>query len=268
MRNSEKIYTELIIIFKVMIMEFSLETNTYIILFFVAFLASLIDSIAGGGGLLTTPAMLLVGINPLNTLATNKFQSCFGTFTSTYNYYRNGLLTEPKKNIYFALSFIGSMIGTLLVSRISNELLERVIPVLLILAAIFFILNRGPSKASSNQKLLIVFNLFVLAIGFYDGFFGPGTGSFFVLAFVIIKGVSIMESTAITKLLNFASNFAAFIIFSIQGYVLWELGLIMAVAQIGGANIGSRFAISNGEKVVRPVLVVVSILLSIRILFG
>ena len=77
-----------------------------------------------------------------------------------------------------------------------------------------------------------------------------------------------MESTAITKLLNFASNFAAFIIFSIQGYVLWELGLIMAVAQIGGANIGSRFAISNGEKVVRPVLVVVSILLSIRILFG
>ena len=90
-------------------MEFSLEFDTYVILFIAAFLASLIDSIAGGGGLLTTPAMLLVGISPLNTLATNKFQSCFGTFTSTYNYYKNGLLTEPRRFLYFFLSFGGFM---------------------------------------------------------------------------------------------------------------------------------------------------------------
>tara|TARA_X000000368_G_scaffold390174_1_gene353173 strand:- start:361 stop:1110 length:750 start_codon:yes stop_codon:yes gene_type:complete len=249
-------------------MEFTLEFNTYIILFIAAFLASLIDSIAGGGGLLTTPAMLLVGISPLNTLATNKFQSCFGTFTSTYNYYKNGLLTEPKRYLFFFLSFAGSMVGTFLVSRISNEVLESIIPILLISAAVFFILNRGPSTSNKSSSLVFIFNLIVILIGFYDGFFGPGTGSFFVLAFVIIKGISIMEATAITKLLNFASNFAAFIIFAIKGYVIWELGLIMAVAQIGGANLGSRFAISNGEKVVRPVLVVVSILLSIRILFG
>jgi uncharacterized membrane protein YfcA len=249
-------------------MEFSLEFNTYVILFIAAFLASLIDSIAGGGGLLTTPAMLLVGISPLNTLATNKFQSCFGTFTSTYNYYKNGLLTEPKRFLYFFLSFGGSMVGTYLVSRISNELLESIIPILLISAAVFFILNRGPSTSYKSSSLLFIFNVIVILIGFYDGFFGPGTGSFFVLAFVIIKGISIMEATAITKLLNFASNFAAFIIFALKGYVIWELGLIMAVAQIGGANLGSRFAISNGEKVVRPVLVIVSVLLSIRILFG
>src|SRR5210317_5707 len=249
-------------------MEFSLEFDTYVILFIAAFLASLIDSIAGGGGLLTTPAMLLVGISPLNTLATNKFQSCFGTFTSTYNYYKNGLLTEPKRFLYFFLSFGGSMIGTYLVSRISNELLESIIPILLISAAVFFILNRGPSTSNKSSSLLFIFNVIVILIGFYDGFFGPGTGSFFVLAFVIIKGISIMEATAITKLLNFASNFAAFLIFALKGYVIWELGLIMAVAQIGGANLGSRFAISNGEKVVRPVLVIVSILLSIRILFG
>jgi uncharacterized membrane protein YfcA len=249
-------------------MEFSLEFNTYVILFIAAFLASLIDSIAGGGGLLTTPAMLLVGISPLNTLATNKFQSCFGTFTSTYNYYKNGLLTEPKRFLYFFLSFGGSIIGTYLVSRISNELLESIIPILLISAAVFFIFNRGPSTSNKSSSLLFIFNVIVILIGFYDGFFGPGTGSFFVLAFVIIKGISIMEATAITKLLNFASNFAAFLIFALKGYVIWELGLIMAVAQIGGANLGSRFAISNGEKVVRPVLVIVSILLSIRILFG
>jgi uncharacterized membrane protein YfcA len=249
-------------------MEFSLEFDTYVILFIAAFLASLIDSIAGGGGLLTTPAMLLVGISPLNTLATNKFQSCFGTFTSTYNYYKNGLLTEPRRFLYFFLSFGGSMVGTFLVSRISNEVLESIIPILLISAAVFFILNRGPSTSNKSSSLIFIFNVIVILIGFYDGFFGPGTGSFFVLAFVIIKGISIMEATAITKLLNFASNFAAFIIFALKGYVIWELGLIMAVAQIGGANLGSRFAISNGEKVVRPVLVIVSVLLSIRILFG
>jgi len=250
-------------------MEYLYEQNTvYLILFFVAFFASLIDSIAGGGGLLTTPSMLLVGIQPLNVLATNKFQSCFGTFTSTYNYFKNGLLVEEKRKIYFVLSFLGSGLGTLLVSRISNETLESIIPILLIGAALFFITNKGPKNANSNSKLLIVFNLIVFGIGFYDGFFGPGTGSFFVLSFVIIKGVNIMQATAVTKLLNFASNFAAFIIFAIQGYVIWSLGLTMAVAQIAGAYTGSKFAIKNGEKVVRPVLVVVSILLSIRILFS
>ena len=250
-------------------MEYIYSENTvYIILFFVAFIASLIDSIAGGGGLLTTPSMLILGISPLNVLATNKFQSCFGTFTSTYNYYKNGLLTEKKKSMYFCLSFIGSSIGTLLVSRISNETLESVIPVLLIGAALFFITNKGPSEVKQNYKLLFVFNLLVFAIGFYDGFFGPGTGSFFVLSFIVVKGVNIMRATAVTKLLNFASNFAAFIIFAFQGYVIWLLGLIMAIAQIAGAYTGSKFAIKNGEKVVRPVLVIVSLLLSARILFG
>ena len=250
-------------------MEYVYEENTvYIILFCVAFFASLIDSIAGGGGLLTTPSMLLVGISPLNVLATNKFQSCFGTFTSTYNYYKNGLLVDNKKILYFVLSFVGSSIGTLLVSKISNDTLESIIPILLIGAAVFFITNKGPSEVKTNEKLLILFNLFIFAIGFYDGFFGPGTGSFFVLTFIIIKGANIMQSTAITKLLNFASNFAAFIIFALQGYVIWYLGLVMAVAQIAGAFTGSRFAIRNGEKVVRPVLVIVSILLSLRILLG
>jgi len=244
------------------------ESTVFIILFVVAFFASLIDSIAGGGGLLTTPSMLLVGMPPLNVLATNKFQSCFGTFTSTFNYYKNGLLVEKKKSLYFTLSFIGSSVGTLLVSRISNETLESVIPVLLIAAAIFFITNKGPSGVNKNEKLLILFNLIIFAIGFYDGFFGPGTGSFFVLAFIIVKGVNIMESTAITKLLNLSSNFAAFLIFAFQGYVIWYLGLVMAVAQIAGAYTGSKFAIKNGEKVVRPVLVIVSILLSLRILLG
>ena len=116
----------------------------------------------------------------------------------------------------------------------------------------FSLLLTKDHLVKKNEKLLIVFNLVVFAIGFYDGFFGPGTGSFFVLAFIIIKGANIMESTAVTKLLNLSSNFAAFIIFAFQGYVIWYLGLVMAVAQIAGAYTGSKFAIRNGEKVVRP----------------
>ena len=114
----------------------------YLFLFGISILASFIDSIAGGGGLLTTPSMLLVGINPLTVLGTNKFQSSFSTFTSSRNYYVNGYLTDIHRNKYFILSFIGSSAGTLMVSRLSDEILKTLIPILLITVAVFFIINR------------------------------------------------------------------------------------------------------------------------------
>ena len=241
------------------------DVTIYIILFFVALIASAIDAIAGGGGLLVVPSMLLLGMNPLVTLGTNKLQSCFGTATSSFNYYKNGLLKE--KNIYFliSLSFIGSLIGTLLVSQLSNELLANLIPILLISAAIFLILNKG-NRLNISKSLMIAFTPLILIIGFYDGFFGPGTGTFFVLTFLIIKERNLMEATAATKVLNFTSNFASYIVFQTKGFVIIELALIMAIAQIIGAYVGSKLAIKNGEKFVRPVIVLISILLSIRIL--
>ena len=243
------------------------DVTVYIILFCVALIASAIDAIAGGGGLLVVPTMLLLGMNPLVTLGTNKLQSCFGTATSSYNYHKNGLLKE--KNIYLlvSLSFIGSLIGTLLVSQLSNELLTNLIPVLLISAAIFLILNRG-NKLKISKSLMIAFTPLILLIGFYDGFFGPGTGTFFVLTFLIIKQRNLMEATAATKVLNFTSNFASYIVFQSKGFVIIELALIMAIAQILGANVGSKLAIKNGEKFVRPVIVLISIVLSIRILIS
>ena len=243
------------------------DVTVYIILFCVALIASAIDAIAGGGGLLVVPTMLLLGMNPLVTLGTNKLQSCFGTATSSYNYYKNGLLKE--KNIYLlvSLSFTGSLIGTLLVSQLSNELLTNLIPVLLISAAIFLILNRG-NKLKISKSLMIAFTPLILLIGFYDGFFGPGTGTFFVLTFLIIKQRNLMEATAATKVLNFTSNFASYIVFQSKGFVIIELALIMAIAQILGANVGSKLAIKNGEKFVRPVIVLISIVLSIRILIS
>ena len=153
----------------------------------------------------------------------------------------------------------------MLVSQLSNELLNNLIPILLIGAATFLIINKG-NKYNLSKSVAMAFYPIVLLIGFYDGFFGPGTGTFFVLTFLIIKNRSLMEATAATKVLNLSSNFASFLVFQFNGFVIWELALVMAIAQVTGAYIGSKLAINNGEKFVRPVIVFISIVLSIRIL--
>ncbi len=241
------------------------DITIYIILFIVALFAAGIDAIAGGGGLLVVPTMLILGMNPLVTLGTNKLQSCFGTATSSYNYFKNGLLKENNIKLVAIISFVGSLIGTFLVSQLSNELLNNLIPILLIGAAIFLIINKG-NKFNISKSVVLAFLPLVFLIGFYDGFFGPGTGTFFVMTFLIIKNRSIMQATAATKVLNLSSNFASFLVFQYKGFVIWELALIMAIAQVTGAYIGSKLAIKNGEKFVRPVIVFISIVLSLRIL--
>ena len=241
------------------------DITIYIILFIVALFAAGIDAIAGGGGLLVVPTMLILGMNPLVTLGTNKLQSCFGTATSSYNYFKNGLLKEKNIKLLAIISFVGSLIGTFLVSQLSNELLNNLIPIFLIGAAIFLIINKG-NKFNISKSVVLAFLPLVFLIGFYDGFFGPGTGTFFVMTFLIIKNRSIMQATAATKVLNLSSNFASFLVFQYKGLVIWELALIMAIAQVTGAYIGSKLAIKNGEKFVRPVIVFISIVLSLRIL--
>jgi Predicted permeases len=241
------------------------DITIYIILFIVALFAAGIDAIAGGGGLLVVPTMLILGMNPLVTLGTNKLQSCFGTATSSYNYFKNGLLKENNIKLLAIISFVGSLIGTFLVSQLPNELLNNLIPILLIGAAIFLIINKG-NKFNISKSVVLAFLPLVFLIGFYDGFFGPGTGTFFVMTFLIIKNRSIMQATAATKVLNLSSNFASFLVFQYKGFVIWELALIMAIAQVTGAYIGSKLAIKNGEKFVRPVIVFISIVLSLRIL--
>lgn len=241
------------------------DITIYIILFIVALFAAGIDAIAGGGGLLVVPTMLILGMNPLVTLGTNKLQSCFGTATSSYNYFKNGLLKENNIKLLAIISFVGSLIGTFLVSQLSNELLNNLIPILLIGAAIFLIINKG-NKFNISKSVVLAFLPLVFLIGFYDGFFGPGTGTFFVMTFLIIKNRSIMQATAATKVLNLSSNFASFLVFQYKGLVIWELALIMAIAQVTGAYIGSKLAIKNGEQFVRPVIVFISIVLSLRIL--
>jgi len=234
----------------------------------VATLAGFIDAIAGGGGLLTVPALLWVGIPPLNALATNKIQGCFGTATASVNFWRKGLLPINQFKTPIVMTFLGAICGTCLVQNVSSDSLNAIIPWLLISFALFFAFSPKASDLDRQARLSIAaFGLSACSlIGFYDGFFGPGTGSFFMLAVILLLGFNITKATATTKLLNFTSNIASLLFFALGGHVLWLIGLIMGIGQMIGAWLGSQLASKHGGKFIRPLLVISSLSLSIKLI--
>ena len=235
----------------------------------IATLAGFIDAIAGGGGLLTVPTLLWVGIPPLDALATNKLQGCFGTATASVNFWRKGLLPINQLKTPIVITFLGAICGTWLVQNVSSDSLNAIIPWLLISFALFFAFSPKASDLDRQARLSIhAFGLSACTlIGFYDGFFGPGTGSFFMLAAILLLGFNITKATATTKLLNFTSNIASLTFFALGGHVLWLTGLVMGMGQMIGAWLGSQLAIKHGGKVIRPLLVISSVSLSIKLLF-
>lgn len=246
----------------------SLPLEVVLVLVGLAMIAGWVDSIGGGGGLITIPALLWAGIPPVQVLATNKLQSSFGSLTATLNYTRQGLLKPSDYKIAVVLTFIGSALGALVVQQIDSSILNKIIPFLMILFAIYFIF--APALTDQNRQLRMSHTGFALiiggGIGFYDGFFGPGTGTFFVMAAVLLLGLGIQRATGLTKLLNFTSNLAALMIFAAHGEVLWVLGLLMGLGQIVGSFLGSQMASKHGAKLIRPVLVIVSLAVSIKLL--
>jgi len=245
-----------------------MEISIYILLFIAALVAGFVDSIAGGGGLIATPALLLVGMSPLNALATNKVQAIFGSSTAAMNYGRKIGKRDIKIVILFCVSFIGSIVGTLLISSIDSESLIKLVPYILIAVAIFFGF-KGSLDSINKRKILGLnsFALVTLCIGAYDGF-GPGTGIFFMVAFVSLRGMTLLNATYSTKVLNFASNLGSLLTFINLGLVNWNIGLLMGVGQIIGAYIGSNLTLKKGATIIKPTLIVVSLLMSISILIN
>ncbi|WP_116473442.1 TSUP family transporter [Zobellella maritima] len=235
----------------------------------VALVAGFIDAIAGGGGLISLPALLATGMPPTMALATNKLQSSFGSFSATFYYWRRGLIDWSGMRWAVACTFIGSMLGTLLVQCIDAALLQQVLPFLLAAFALYFICSPRVGDQDRQRRLgVIPFALLVgTGVGFYDGFFGPGTGSFFALGFIALAGFSMARATAHTKLLNFTSNFASLLFFILGGQVVWTVGLAMAGGQFLGARLGSRVVVSQGTRIIKPMLVTVSLLMSARLLW-
>lgn len=242
----------------------------FALLVLAAFAAGFMDAIAGGGGMITVPALLLSGMDPVTALGTNKLQSLFGSGSATIHYARKGLVDLSTLYGVAALSFFGAAAGGGLAILMPPELLARLLPYLLIAIALYFAVKRGLSDEDRERRVSP--RLFALAvvpvIGAYDGLFGPGTGSFFMLAFVSLAGYGILKATAHVKLLNFASNFGGFAVFAFVGGVDWRLGLAMGAAQFVGARLGAASAIRFGARLIRPLLIVVCLALAARLLLG
>lgn len=245
-----------------------LTLDTILLLMCAAFIAGFIDSIAGGGGLITVPAALLAGIPPLETLGTNKLQSLFGSGSATLAYARKGHVDLKSQWPLALISAAGSAVGALLATIVPGDVLKIIMPFLLVIIAIYFAVkpNIGDSDRARRISHFAFGATIVPLIGLYDGVFGPGTGSFFMLAFVTLAGFGILKATAHTKLLNFGSNIGAFIVFWIYGAVLWKIGILMGLAQFSGAQVGSRFAMRKGAAIIKPLLIITCIAMAIKLL--
>ncbi len=239
------------------------------LLFLVAGVAGFIDAIAGGGGMITVPALLAVGVPPAQALATNKLQGSFGSFSASLYFVRNGFVSLKEMRNAIVFTFIGSAIGALLVQRIDAGVLTSLIPALLVCISLYFLFAPQTGKGGGTPKLSENVFAFTVgtSIGFYDGFFGPGAGSLFTVCFVAIAQFGLVEATARTKILNFTSNFAALLFFIMAGLPIWEIGLLMAVGGFIGARMGAKVVISKGQKLIRPMVVIISMVMAIKLLW-
>lgn len=235
----------------------------------VAALAGFVDAVAGGGGLITVPALIYAGLPPAMVLGTNKLQSCSGTALATWRYHRAGLfqLRPNLPAVLFVLA--GAALGAWAVQRISPGLLKLLVPVLLIVMAAYTLLSpkmhdhEGEAKITEKAYLPIAGG-----IGFYDGFFGPGTGQFFAVTLVSLRGFGLTRATGLTKLFNLTSNLASLAVFALGGQIWVALGLCMALGSMTGAWAGSHMATRLGAKFIRPLLVTVSLSLTAKLVWG
>jgi len=246
-----------------------IEPWIYPALTVTAVFTGFIDAIAGGGGLIMMPALLSAGIPPLHALGTNKLQSVFGTGVALRNYWRSGLVEWRPNRLTVALVFAGAVAGAIVVQLIETRLLGLIIPVLLVAAALYVLLSPRMSDEDAQHRVTSKgYAPIGGAIGFYDGFFGPGTGTFFTTTLVALRGYGLTKATALTKLFNFTSNVASVLLFAFGGKMLWLLGLCMAAGAMAGGWIGSHTALKFGARLIRPLLVVISLGLTARLLWS
>ncbi len=249
-------------------MDFALEI--LVLLFVVALIAGWIDAVAGGGGLITVPVMLLIGVPPAAAIATNKLQGSFGTFSAALYFVRQRAISLRQNWFSMLTVCIGSVFGGWLLTQISTCYLSFLVPILLMLTGLYFLFFAGNLDAAREPRMSEqTYNLSAAPmLGCYDGFFGPGAGSFLATTFVTLRGFPIRKATAHAKLLNAVSNFSALVYFIFFGQIFWTIGAVMIGGQLIGANLGARTALHAGAKIIRPVIVIVCFAMSARMLWG
>lgn len=235
----------------------------------LAFVAGLISSMAGAGGLLTLPLLLSAGLPPLAALATNKVQSAMGTLSSSWNFFRRGHINFAQLKWLLPAVLLGSIAGTVTVQRLGNQQLTTVLPLLLIVIALYFLFKPTVTTAPPARLTNRQFALWVgVAVGFYGGFFGPATGSILPFLLISLAGRELVGATAETKVLILTINGSSALLFIAAGQVNWPLALMMGAAQIVGARIGSNWVLSRGAGLVQPVIVLVTVLVAAKLLLA
>ncbi len=242
----------------------------YPALFLTALLAGTADTIAGGGGLITIPVLMSFGWSPQDALGTNKFQASFGSGSATLHFVRAGAVSLKACAWGIFFTAVGAASGAWAVGQVPAAFLSRLIPFLLIAMAFYVLVTPrlGMEETGSRMRPFPFYLLFGLGIGFYDGFFGPGTGSFWALAFVLCLGQEMRKATASTKVMNFTSNILSLAVFLAMGNVHFVPGLVMAGGQFLGGRLGARLVLTRGAKLVRPVLITVAIAIALKMLWG
>lgn len=239
-----------------------------IILFFIGIFAGLIEASAGGSGLISLPAIMIFGYQPIEALATSKFQYAFGAVTAIVRFSRAGLIHWVKMMPLLIGAVTAGGLGAYLLSELNTEFVAFIVPILLIIVAIYFARSSGISdeetQARINRRSFAIFA--VPPIAFYDGFFGVGSASLYVAAFVSLLGMNVRMATANTKLIDFASGISALAVLALKGHVLLLPGLILGAGQIIGSYFGASLVLKWGARWVKPLIIIVSVVLSIDLL--
>ncbi|MCP3144259.1 TSUP family transporter [Pyxidicoccus xibeiensis] len=251
-------------------MDVDVSTLHLILLCLAALTAGIVDAIAGGGGLITLPALLTAGLPPHVALGTNKGQSVFGTLAALVRFSRAGLVDGKLARVTFPFGLVGALAGAALVLLVKPEVLKPLVLVLLIGVAVFLTFRKSPRPSDAPEpgprpRAQAIGALIALGLGTYDGFFGPGTGTFLIVAFSTLLGHGLARASADAKVVNFASNLASVALFALKGVVLWKVALPMAGAQFAGAYIGAHLAVKGGDTLVRKVVLGVVVALVLKL---
>ena len=247
----------------------TLEPWTYALLFATGLFAGLVDAVAGGGGILSLPVLMSIGLPVPVALGTNKLQSSFGSGTATWHYVRGGLVNLKDCRVGIVATLAGSLLGVLAVKGVDPRFLEEAIPWLLAALVVYTVVRpRLGTEEHPPRMGWTAFSLsFGLGLGFYDGFFGPGVGSFWTIAYVLVMGCNFARATAFTKVMNFTSNVAALALFAASGSIHLVAGLVMAAGQVVGARLGAQLVMKRGARLVRPLFLVMASLTVARLLY-
>jgi uncharacterized membrane protein YfcA len=238
------------------------------LLVLTAFGAGIIDAVAGGGGLVTVPALIAAGLPPQIAIATNKGQSVFGSCAALIRFARGGLVDRDRARLCFPAGLLGSAAGALLLLLVRPDVLRPIVIGLLLFAAAFVGLRRGPPRVTARvrpERARIAATIIALVLGAYDGFFGPGAGTFLIVAFVSILGDGLARASGEAKVVNFASNLAGLVVFASHGVVIWSVALPMAAAQLAAGTLGAHLAIRRGDVFVRRILLLVVFALVVKL---